>query len=349
MRGTDSKRTIIALVGLALVAATLGLPTPSRSTPPAPEYPGFGYSTTGGAGRATFVVTMLADAGAGSLRDALAQAAPDGGTIRFAVGGDIHLDSGLDVPGRTTVDGTSAPAPGITLWGARAGARGRGVVNLSASNVVLRGLRIRDGMNDGVQIVPRGGQPVTNVVVDHCSIIDNRDGGIDITGRDGVAVSDVTVVSSYIAGNGGACETGLCGGGSLANGGATRLSFYYNLWDRNLRRTPSVVGADAVADIRYNVVRATVQGAIQIREGARANLIDNTIEGTRPQRAAVEKWGGYAHVEGTPSDVRPERAIALLPVPRVPAARAAALVARDAGAQPRDAGDTSPTHGDRPR
>jgi len=330
---------MMAVVGLSLVVARPGLPAPTRSLPPA--YPGFGYRTTGGAGRPTFVVTTLADAGPGSLRDALAQAAREGGTIRFAVGGGIHLDSGLDVPGHTTIDATSAPAPGITLWGARAGARGRGVVNLSASNVVLRGLRIRDGMNDGVQIVPREGRPVMDVVVDHCSITGSRDGGIDVTGRAGVAVSDVTIVSSYLAGNGGPCEAGLCGGGSLVNGGATRLSFYYNLWDRNLRRTPSVSGAEAVADIRYNVVRATVQGAIQIRDGARANLIGNTIEGARRQRAAVEKWGGRAHVDDTPSDVGADGAIAALPVPRPPEAKSVALVVREAGAQPRDAVDAA--------
>ena len=341
-------RTIIASIVLLLVAGTSACSAtrskrpraapPSRATSQA--YPGFGFKTTGGAGRPTFTVTTLADSGAGSLRDALAKAARDGGTIRFAVGGGIQLESGLDVPGRTTIDGSSAPVPGITLWGAHTGAAGTGVVNLYESNVVLRGLRIRDGKNDGVHIAPRRRQAITNIVVDRCSITNSRDGGIDITGREDLPVTDVTILANYIAGNGGPCEKGLCGGGSLANHGATRLSYYFNFWDKNLRRTPSVSGADAVADVRDNVVRATVQGGIQIRDGARANLVDNTLEGPRGRTAAVELWDGRAHVDGTPSDVSSQSAIAALPVPQVPPPRAAAVVMRDAGALPRDALDT---------
>jgi len=342
-----SRRAIVALVALGLVAApacsaTRGkrkpAATPSRAT--GETYPGFGFKTTGGSGRPTLTVTTLADSGPGSLRDALAKASRDGGTIRFAVGGGIRLESDLDVPGRTTVDGSSAPAPGITLWGSRSRASS-GVVNLYESNVVLRGLRIRNGTNDGVHIAPRRRGAVANVVVDHCSITNNGDGGIDITGREGLPVTDVTIMANYIAGNGGPCPKGLCGGGSLANAGATRLSYYFNFWDKNLRRTPSVAGADAVADIRYNVVRGTEQGNIQIRDGARANLIGNTIEGGRGRTAMVALWGGRAHVDATPSDVTSQSTIVALAVPHPPPARAAAVVTRDAGALPRDALDTS--------
>src|SRR5262245_57104489 len=336
-------RPTIAPLVLLLAAATTVCSAPRRKRPPAPPsrasspaYPGFGFRTTGGARRPVLTVTTLADSGPGSLREALARADRDGATIRFAVGGGIRLESGLDVPGRTTIDGSSAPAPGITLWGANSGPRG--VLSLAESNVILRGLRIRDAMNDGVHIAPRGRGAVTNLVVDHCSITNSRDGGIDITGRGGLPVSDVTLVANYIASNGGPCDKGLCGGGSLADG-ATRLSYYYNFWDRNLRRTPMVRGADAIADIRFNVVRGTVQGSIQIREGARANLVGNTLEGSRGTTAAVTLWGGRAHVDATPSDVRKEDNIAPLPVPRPPPARSAADVMREAGALPRDAGD----------
>lgn len=310
---------------------------PARAV--ARSHPGFGFRTVGGAGRPSFTVTTLADAGAGSLRDALDRAARGGGTIRFAVAGGIRLATGLDVPAHTTIDGTSAPAPGITLWGERTGAAGTGVLNVFESDVVLRGLRIRDAGNDGIHVAARQGRAVANVVVEHCSITGSHDGGIDLTGRDGVGVSDVTIVGCYLARNGGPCDKGLCGGGSLAAQGATRLSYYFNLWDRNLRRTPSVTGPGAVADVRDNVIRGTVQGGIQIRDGARANLIGNTVEGRRGQGAAVELWGGRAHVDATPSDVAAADSMPALPVPQVPAARAAATVIGNAGAQPRDAVD----------
>src|SRR5262249_8255676 len=263
------------------------------------------------------------------------------GTIRFAVSGGIRLQSGLRVPERTTIDGSSAPAPGITLWGEHAGAMGTGVVNLYESNVILRGLRIRDGMNDGIQIAPKRGRAVANIVVDHCSITNSRDGGVDINGRNDLPVTDVTVVANYIAGNGGPCEKGFCGGGSLANNGVTRLSYYYNFWDGNLRRTPSVGGAAAVADVSFNVVRGTVQGGIQILNGARANLVGNTVEDARGRTAGVTRWGGRAHVDRTPSDVDSRESIAPLPVPHPPPEKSAAVVMRQAGPVPRQGLDTA--------
>ncbi len=343
-------RTIMPSLMLLLIAVTPACSVskgrrparPRASTPPAQSgagYPGFGFKTTGGAGRPAFTVTTLADSGAGSLRDALSKAGREGGTIRFAVGGEIVLRSGLDVPNNTTIDGPSAPAPGITLRGERAGAAGTGVLNLYESNVIVRGIRIRNGMNDGVHIAPKRGRAVANIVLDHCSITSSDDGGIDITGRNGWPVTDVTVIANYLAGNGGPCAKGMCGGGSLAKYGTTRVSYYYNFWDKNLRRTPAISGNDAVADVRYNVVRSPVQGGIQIREGASANLIGNVLLGPKATIAA-KLWGGNAHIEGSRSDLSDGGNIAPpLPVPHPPQARAQAAVMSEAGAMPRDALD----------
>jgi hypothetical protein len=242
----------------------------------------------------------------------------------------------LDVPDRTTIDGSSAPAPGITLLGERTGDRGTGVLNVYRSNVIVRGLRIRNAMNDGIHIVPRSGESIANIVVDHCSISRSGDGGIDITGRNGMRVTDVTIVSNYLAGNGGPCEKGTCGGASLAKYGVGRLSYYYNFWDKNLRRTPSISGADVVADVRYNVVRNPSQGGIQIRDGARANLVGNVLVGPKAT-AAVKLWGGHAYVKDMRSDLGQGGDIKQpLDVPHPPAAKTAAVVMHDAGAMPRD-------------
>lgn len=127
---------------------------------------GFGFRTRGGAGRPVHTVTPLADSGPGSLRDALSKADRDGGTIRFAVGGRDRAPLGAG-PNRVTIDGSSAPAPGITLLGERAGAGGTGVLNLYHGNVIVRGLRIRNAMNDGIHIVPRRSEAIANVVVWH--------------------------------------------------------------------------------------------------------------------------------------------------------------------------------------
>ena len=345
---TRTRSTVSSLVILLIAGTILGTPACSvtrgskgRKQPaPAPQpsgagYPGFGFRTTGGAGRPVLTVTTLADSGPGSLRDALSKADRDGGTIRFAVGGEIALLSGLDVPNRVTIDGSSAPAPGITLLGERAGAGGTGVLNLYQGNVIVRGLRIRNAMNDGIHIVPRRGEAIANIVVDHCSITSSDDGGIDITGRSGFQVTDVTIVSNYLAGNGGPCDKGMCGGGSLAKYGVTRLSYYYNFWDKNLRRTPSISGDAVIADVRYNVVRAPVQGGIQIRDGARANLVGNVLLG-RKATVAVKLWGGQAYVRDTPSDLGAGGIAQPLAVPHPPAPKPAAAVMSNAGAMPRD-------------
>jgi len=335
---------VLVLMGTAVCSLAK---TSRRARPSAPPrrpahettYPGFGSRTTGGSGRPVLTVRTLADSGPGSLRAALAMAARGGGTIRFSIAGGIMLVSGLDVPGHTTIDGSSAPPPGITLWGEHAGARGTGIINIADTDVVIRGLRIRNGMNDGVHIAPRNGHPVANVAVDHCSITNNADGGIDITGYKGIPVSDVTIIGNYLAGNGGPCPKGWCGGASLMSYGADRVSYYYNVWDKNLRRTPSVTGAGRVADVRYNVVRSPEQGGIQIRAGARANVVGNVLEGPKATVAA-KLWGGHAYVEGNPSDLGARGDIAKpLPVPNLPAAKSAAEVMAGAGASRPDVVD----------
>lgn len=339
-----SSLVLLLIMGMPARSATKH-PTRRKHAAPAAKtasasYPGFGFRTTGGTGHPVFTVTTLDDSGPGSLRSALSKADRDGGTIRFAVGGEVALLSGLDVPDRTTIDGSSAPAPGITLLGERAGAGGTGVLNLYRGNVVVRGLRIRNAMNDGIHIVPRSGAAIANIVVDHCSITGSHDGGIDITGRNGIQVTDVTIVSNYLAGNGGPCGKGMCGGASLAKYGVTRLSYYFNFWDKNLRRTPSISGEDVVADVRYNVVRDPVQGGMQIRDGARANLVGNVLLGPKATVAA-KLWGGHAYVRDTRSDLGEGGDLKQpLAVPRPPAARTAAAVTREAGAMPRDKLDT---------
>jgi hypothetical protein len=342
MRAIVPSLMFLLIVVTPACSVTRGKRPTRPRTPPAESgagYPGFGFKTTGGAGRPAFIVTTLADSGAGSLREALSKAGREGGTIRFAVGGEIVLRSGLDVPDNTTIDGPSAPVPGITLRGERAGAAGTGVVNLYQSNVIVRGIRIRNGMNDGVHIAPKRGAAIANIVLDHCSITNSDDGGIDITGRNGLPVTDVTIIANYLAGNGGPCAKGMCGGGSLAKYGATRVSYYYNFWDKNLRRTPAISGDDAVADVRYNVVRSPVQGGIQIREGATANVIGNVLLGPKAT-VAVKLWGGRAHIDGSRSDLGDGGNIARpLPVPHPPEPRTSAAVMSEAGAMPRDALD----------
>lgn len=260
-------------------------PTPTPPGPPGePAYFGFGSLATGGAGRAEFSVTSLADSGRGTLRRALEDARrAGGGVVLFAVAGDIVLSSGLNVPADTTLDGLSAPPPGITLWGESVGGGG-GVLNIYQSNVIVRGIRVRNAGNDGIQIAPKAGHSISDIVVDHCSVTNSTDGGIDVTGRNGLRVTDLTISWNYLAGNGGPCGKGLCGGASLVKYGVSNISFHANFWDKNLRRNPGINGLEipggTLADLRDNLVRDPEDSGMQVLSTARANVIDNYFEGS---------------------------------------------------------------------
>ena len=114
-------------------------------------YQGFGAMTQGGSGGVIFVVTNLNDSGPGSLRDALSQGHR---SIQFSTGGEIALKSRLYVEGAyITLDGFSAPWPGITLK--NYGLRING--DKGAHDIIVRGIRVRitsrqPGVEDGITV-----------------------------------------------------------------------------------------------------------------------------------------------------------------------------------------------------
>lgn len=247
------------------------------------SYTGFGAAATGGEGRPLLTVTALADSGLGSLRSVLDAAGRlGGGRIVFAVGGDLVLHDALRVPANVTLDGLTAPPPGITLWGERM-STGGGVLEIRASNVIVRGLRIRNAVNDGIQIAAKHGSSIARIVIDHCSITNSGDGGVDVTGSADALVRDVTLSWNYLAANGGLCATkGWCGGGTLVKYGVERISVHGNVWDKNLRRNPSIDGSETLADVRGNVVHGYVESGTQLRNGAAGNVVGNFFAGHRP-------------------------------------------------------------------
>lgn len=299
------------------------------------RYTGFGSGVAGGAGRPIVTVTTLADAGAGSLRVALAEATRIGGaTIVFGVAGDVRLEAALEVPAHTTVDGLDAPTPGVTLWGDLVDPAG-GVLEIASDDVVVRGLRIRSSLGDGIQIAPKRGGDIAGIVVDHCSVTNSMDGGIDVTGYRGARVSDVTLSWNYVAGSGAPCPKGRCGGGALLKYGVTRVSAHANFWDKNLRRNPSLDGelgdGATVGDLRGNVVRAFAESGMQVRNGAYANLVGNFL----PPGRSIEIGGAFAFLAENAPDAAGSLVAAIpavAPLPRV----AEAQVLAGAGAVPRD-------------
>jgi hypothetical protein len=235
---------------VASVATPVGWPVSVAAEPTAPvgiladvalDAPpvGFGAQAPGTGARTAYVVTNLADTGPGSLRAALALARANGsGDITFAIpggGGTLSPNTSLSVPPNTTIAGPTS-SPGVTIDGRNI--IYNGVLNVYASGVVIRNLRIRDAglahvqagqqSVDGIQIIPKrvcasgasAGNPcnsnthcgpvdvclpgmnISDVWIDHVSVTNSADEGIEVAGcvnLTGTMGCDPT--SSWIASN----------------------------------------------------------------------------------------------------------------------------------------------------
>ena len=212
-------------------------------------FEGYGASVTGGTGKTVVSVTNLNDSGAGSFRAALGS----NRIIRFSVAGTIHLSSSLVLTGaNVTVDGFSAPSPGITI--SSSGTNDCFDIWGPGNNIVVQGLRLRDCGNDGFQIA----QGAHDIVIDHNSISNSGDGNIDVT------ESSYNVSLSW---NINANDTGGSGG-SLIKYDARQVSIHHNIYFNNQvdGRNPLLVGGGdcctsgttrdlgIIGDVRYNVV-----------------------------------------------------------------------------------------------
>jgi pectate lyase len=138
---------------------------------------GFGANATGGTTK--YTVTNLNDSGTGSLRDAVSASGRD---VVFSVSGTITLKSELAISSNTTLDGTTAPSPGITVTGFSTSFS-------SQSNLIIRNMRFRETDTGDEHKCALQGDSCSNVIIDHCSIEQGRWDCLEITG----ASSNVTV------------------------------------------------------------------------------------------------------------------------------------------------------------
>ncbi|MEI9910424.1 MAG: hypothetical protein WDO71_12605 [Bacteroidota bacterium] len=180
------------------------------------KYEGFGANTPGGKGQQVVHVTNLDATGPGSLHDAIGS----NRTIVFDVAGTINnfnWDSSIE-PGVSflTIDGSTAPAPGITLDNGNSPSRVNGLsFQYGCHDIIVKNIRVRNAVNDGINVV--GGY---NMVFDHVSVADCGDGNLDIT--DGA--HDITVQYSVF---------GHSGNGAMliAYPGTKDISLHHNLFN----------------------------------------------------------------------------------------------------------------------
>jgi chitodextrinase len=289
-----------------LSVTTAAAPAGTACANPAGGYQGFGRNTTGGAGLTVYRVTNLNDSGAGSLRDAVSQG---NRCVVFDVAGTISLSSALLVRGANiTIDGFTAPSPGISLtgWGFDWHYL-RGV-----ANIIARGIRIRGTVGpesagaDGFQIVG-----VNNFVIDHVSIDQWGDGSIDVAGEDGVPAQNGTIQWT-VFGKGRDVEDKSL----LVKYGSRRISLHHNLFINSHDRSPYCAWFDdpallpptdeIVCDFRNNLVLGYDWTGTSIRHRATANVVNNYFFSAIAPGAGAALYiaeGGIAYASGNYSPI----------------------------------------------
>ncbi|GAG35521.1 unnamed protein product, partial [marine sediment metagenome] len=149
----------VSCEAIALVACVVGMFLVAGSAQAGPGYEGFGSRTLGGTGGKVFWVDpALSDAGpdakddhAGTKSDPCSlRKALSGGKriVRFVSGGTITLRGDIEINDSfVTIDGASAPAPGITIThtheehgGLVLDARDKHVHDLIVSHIRFKGL-----------------------------------------------------------------------------------------------------------------------------------------------------------------------------------------------------------------
>ena len=307
---------------LSLVVAVVTL---AESQP----YQGFGASTPGGTGGETVHVTNLNNSGPGSLREAVSQG---NRTVVFDVGGEIVLTDYVYVLGPfVTIDGSTAPSPGITL-------RNRGLVirgNRGAHDVIVRHIRVRNSAIDGIQIA----SGAYNVVIDHVSATGSQDGNIDVT----EGSHDVTVSWSVTGGN---------VKNMLVKYNPSRVTLHHNVFTESPSRNPQFriddgagVATQISGDMRNNVIANWAKGyATLLHHGVWVNLVNNYYTGSHKAISLVSARGyvaGNLSADGVNLNGlgTVESPFPSAPVTTQDACTAARLVLAGAGARPLDSVD----------
>ena len=201
---------------LQVLAAVLALSSPSLAQNAFTGAVGFGAIATGGNSGTTVHVTNLNDSGTGSLRAAVGTSNRN---IVFDVSGYIVLKSPLSLASHITINGQSAPSPGIGVMGQEVSASGR-------TNIIIRNLRMRQGTLDtdtGRSAFNMG--KASNVILDHCSFAYGQFDTIDAVGAENITVSNSII----------AFPIGQQFGAHVEGGPST---FYANLWVSAHNRQP---------------------------------------------------------------------------------------------------------------
>ncbi len=268
------------------------------------ELEGYGTTSTFGSSGDTCTVTTLDDSGAGSLRDCVENRDgpvdnPTPRTIVFTVGGTIEPLSDLRIrQPYLTIDGLSAPAPGITIAKLGDGTDGETLINTWPPNgtcghdVLVQGIRFvgvwtatSEDHSQNAATIALDGEDLTlclkNVVLNRVTVMNAQDSGGDIWG----SVTDVTYqYSAFFRSL--HPNTYSHFPGDEADQQRERISNHHNLYAYIHERGPQIVGnvwdLNLEQNIFHNWAAFGFGGGYQVRIRCRdtgcperLNLIEN--------------------------------------------------------------------------
>lgn len=294
---------IAVLVRTWIIAVLLGLTSSALS------YEGYGSVTTGGEGGEVYRVTSLADAGPGTLREAVTARdhTVDGPrVVVFDVAGTITLESDIrlrEAQSHVTVDGSTAPSPGITIT--KVNPNDGEFLLVGAHDVILSHLRFRglweEGgvhQNSAATLSLDGGS--RRVILDHITARNATDGGPDLWCDN----KDVTISWSFFFYNFHP-TTVSCSDDSVTR---ERISMHHNVFAHNGERNPQLAGDVRDFDYVNNVVYRWghfTGGSYGMRiknapngPHVRANLVNNYFLGDVRLKTALV----YGTVAGADAD-----------------------------------------------
>ncbi|GAB2651867.1 pectate lyase family protein [Kribbella swartbergensis] len=293
----------MAAAVLVIVAAgvvTQALSTRDAGQPSFPGAQGFGASTPGGRGGRVLHVTSLEDSGPGTLREALNARGPR--IIVFDTGGTIKLASSIRIKDPyVTIAGQTAPGDGIALR--MRSSQDSGLLDVNTHDVVIRGLRLRQGPHKKVDaaIPLELADGAKRVVIDHNSlswatdeVLTTYDHSADITISWNIIAEGLSHSRHYS----GEHSRGLF----LSGDDSRNITAHHNLLAHNMRRNPEVSIA-GVADIRNNVIYdyGTVATLVSDKRNSPGmNVVGNFYKPGRDSSLDVPEIRGYPEGSGMP-------------------------------------------------
>jgi len=159
-----------------------------------------------------------------------------GRRVVFDRSGTINLLSEVAIANNTTIDGTTAPSPGVTI-------HGQPVSTSNRNNIIIRNLRFREDIGGPSGKCSLQGTACSNIIIDHCSIEWGRWDTMEFTGNS----HDITV------------QWCIIGVGidpqyfSFLVDAGDRISIHHNLFvDSNSRNPKLKANAQYINNVVYN-------------------------------------------------------------------------------------------------